>query len=639
MKINTIELPDDALNQHAAILGKTGSGKTYAAKTIVEHLLRLGRRVCVLDPTGAWYGMKSSVDGTKPGFPIVVFGGDHADVPINEHAGHAVGELVATQDVPSVIDLSGTTLGERHRFVERFAESLFRSNKRPLHLIIDEADEFAPQSGAPGTERMLGAIDRIVRRGRIKGFRVIMISQRPAVLNKNVLTQANTLIAMRLPATQDRKAIELWIKGQADEGQAGEVLKSLASLQRGEGWMWSPEHGVLARVKFPAITTFDSSRTPEDGHAIEGPRTLASVDLAAVNAAMSEAVEVAKENDPKLLRATIKELREELANGKSSPQVHDHAAIDRAVMDERRRVRAGASDLTSRLRFMAMNITNRAEEISNDADELIQDLVSLQNSIGAVETILGAEPAEMLDAGRSTERTSGRSRNAAPAQKPSVQRVVGGLLEVPVAGARLLTRREDETQGAGENLRIQNSSGPRLDMPGLRNGHLPSQKPSPAKTALLTRPQQKLIDAIAWWNALDIEPNRTQVSHVAGYTPSGGTWRNLMSECRSLGLIEDRGEVMGLTPAGLDAANAPGEPPSYAELVCRVCDQLTNPQRKVLLYLVVRGESTRTETAERNGYEASGGTFRNLLSELSGLGLITYPKKTTAKAADWLVKP
>lgn len=196
-----------------------------------------------------------------------------------------------------------------------------------------------------------------------------------------------------------------------------------------------------------------------------------------------------------------------------------------------------------------------------------------------------------------------------------------------------------------------------MDLPGLRNGHLSGKEaaaPDGGKSestnvryigtskpaAGLTRPQQKLIDAIGWWNAFGIEPNRTQVSHVAGYTPSGGTWRNLMSECRSLGLIEDVGDQMRLTWKGTDAANNPDEPPSHAELLRRVGEQLTNPQRKVLLYLVgVRGESTRTETAERNGYEASGGTFRNLLSELSGLGLITYPKKTTVKAAEWLVKP
>lgn len=38
-------LPEAALDQHMAILGKTGSGKTYAAKGVVEKLLTDKRQV------------------------------------------------------------------------------------------------------------------------------------------------------------------------------------------------------------------------------------------------------------------------------------------------------------------------------------------------------------------------------------------------------------------------------------------------------------------------------------------------------------------------------------------------------------------------------------------------------------------
>ena len=79
-------IPEDALKQHVAIVGKTGSGKTFRAKGEVERLLQKNQRVCIIDPTGAWHGLKSSADGKSPGFPVVIFGGDHADVPINEHA-------------------------------------------------------------------------------------------------------------------------------------------------------------------------------------------------------------------------------------------------------------------------------------------------------------------------------------------------------------------------------------------------------------------------------------------------------------------------------------------------------------------------------------------------------------------------
>lgn len=281
-------LPKEALAQHLAIVGRTGSGKTYTAKGLVENLLDEQRRVCILDPTGAWYGLRSSADGKRAGYPVAVFGGAHGDVPIAEHSGAALAAILAEKNLPAIIDLSEMLIGQRHRFVTDFAEAIYRLNKAVLHLVIDEADEFCPQNPMPETKRMLHHVDRIVRRGRIKGFRVMLITQRPAVLHKNVLTQANTLIAMRLTAPQDRKAIQAWVEGQADASKAKAVLESLASLKRGEGWVWAPEHDLLERVTFPRITTFDSSRAPDENESIAEPTKLADVDIGEIKASFAE---------------------------------------------------------------------------------------------------------------------------------------------------------------------------------------------------------------------------------------------------------------------------------------------------------------------------------------------------------------
>src|ERR1700678_743245 len=65
------------LEQHIAILGKTGSGKSYAAKGFAELLLAKHRRLCVIDPTGVWWGLRADSTGKKPGFPIYLFGREH----------------------------------------------------------------------------------------------------------------------------------------------------------------------------------------------------------------------------------------------------------------------------------------------------------------------------------------------------------------------------------------------------------------------------------------------------------------------------------------------------------------------------------------------------------------------------------
>jgi hypothetical protein len=77
-----VGLPADAFDDRIAIVGTAGSGKTYAAKGFVERLLESGARVAIVDPLGVWWGLRASADGTAPGYPVVVFGGRHADIPI-----------------------------------------------------------------------------------------------------------------------------------------------------------------------------------------------------------------------------------------------------------------------------------------------------------------------------------------------------------------------------------------------------------------------------------------------------------------------------------------------------------------------------------------------------------------------------
>jgi len=268
----------DLLASPTAIVGTTGAGKSYAAKGAVEELLRRAARVVIIDPTGAWYGLRSGADGKEGGFPVLIFGGDHADIEIGAESGSAIAEAIAGRQVQAIIDTSEMTGGEKTRFMTDFLQTLYARNKAALHLIVDEADEICPQNPMPEERRLSGAFDKIVRRGRIKGFRPLMITQRPAVLHKNVLSQVGTLVALKLTSPQDRKAIDDWVKGNADTDTAKGVMQSLPGLQRGEGWIWSPAAGVLERVTFPPISTFDSSRTPEAGEAIVAP-AMTAVDV------------------------------------------------------------------------------------------------------------------------------------------------------------------------------------------------------------------------------------------------------------------------------------------------------------------------------------------------------------------------
>jgi DNA helicase HerA-like ATPase len=99
----------------------------------------------------------------------------------------------------------------------------------------------------PGAERCFGAVDTMVRRGRSSGLAVTLISQRPQVINKDVLSQTEVLVSHQLTGPQDRKALQAWIEANDDENRSAEFMGALASLPKGRAWFWSP--GLLKVFK------------------------------------------------------------------------------------------------------------------------------------------------------------------------------------------------------------------------------------------------------------------------------------------------------------------------------------------------------------------------------------------------------
>lgn len=288
-------IPDAALEQDIAILGKKGRGKTYTAKGLVERLLDMGRRVIVLDPLSTWWGLKATASG-KEGYPIVVFGGPHADVQLDDGMGRGLGRFLAAEHISAVIDLGLMRKAEQSRVVADLLEEMFAKNRDPVTLVLEEADAFAPQNPmGDGNTRVLGEVDRIARRGRGFGFRLISLTQRPAKIHKDVLTQLSTLIALGVTSPQDRDAIKAWVEGNADRDKAREVMDSLASLRVGEGWIWAPDLDLLKRVHFPKIKTLDTSATPKAGEKRIEPKRLAKADLTRIEEKLKKEIEPKKE--------------------------------------------------------------------------------------------------------------------------------------------------------------------------------------------------------------------------------------------------------------------------------------------------------------------------------------------------------
>lgn len=69
---------------------------------------------------------------------MVVFGGRHADVPLDESMGAALGHLIGTHQIACLVDVSDLgSAAIRRRFMTAFTEALYQANTKPLPLVLD----------------------------------------------------------------------------------------------------------------------------------------------------------------------------------------------------------------------------------------------------------------------------------------------------------------------------------------------------------------------------------------------------------------------------------------------------------------------------------------------------------------------
>ena len=109
--------------------------------------------------------------------------------------------------------------------VNRIGNALFELRKvnkiPPLMLVVEEAHNFCPQQGQVACSKVFRTI---ASEGRKFGLGLLVISQRPAKVDKNVLSQCNTQIILKVNNPNDLKAIASSIEGLT-EGMEEEIQR------------------------------------------------------------------------------------------------------------------------------------------------------------------------------------------------------------------------------------------------------------------------------------------------------------------------------------------------------------------------------------------------------------------------------
>jgi hypothetical protein len=359
-----IHLPLDAVTQTFLVVGKRGSGKSNTAARLVEQMHRANLPFVVLDPTDTWWGVKAGTDG-KPGLKVYVFGGRHADLPLESTGGALLAQVLCEHRLPMVLSVKHLSGRERSTFMTAFAQTLFQKwAGGPLHVVLEEAHELAPQSvqnGRDGEQAMLGAFKRLWKLGRASGIGGTAVTQRPAALSKDITTQSEILIAHRIIGPQDVAAVGEWVKYH---GEHTKILGELPSLPTGEAFLWAPEFPEgrplgLSRIKVHRRDTFDSASTPKVGEQRVEPRQLAPVDMAILRTKMAATIAEAEASDPKALRARIAALEREVAERPPAPMP---TVVERPIITDGQITALNA--IADRLRSIGEQIASEGEAIA-----------------------------------------------------------------------------------------------------------------------------------------------------------------------------------------------------------------------------------------------------------------------------------
>jgi len=389
---------------------------------------------------------------------------------------------------------------------------------------------------------------------------------RPAVLNKDILTQAEVLIALRMTGPRDVAAIDEWVRLHAEEDQAVEVKRSLPSLPIGTAWVWSPGWlGLLQRVAVRPRATFDSSATPKAGQRRVTPTRLAPIDLAALGERITAMATEAAATDPAQLRHRIAQLERELTALRAAPP-------------QLQRVEVPVLDPAT------------AERL----EHWVTDIRELCDTLGAAATQI------------SDQLAATRTASTAPLPRPA---------PAPPPAARQARRAPERPYPTTNSTRepAAPTTGPGPD----RAPHGESAATPPLKAGA-----RRMLHTLARHHPMRV--TRPQLATLSRFKVTGGTFNTYYSTLRRAGLLTEHGGLIELTDAGRAAAGvSTTAPASTAELLDQWRTALKAGARTMLDLLIDAHPDalTRDELAQRAGYEISGGTFNTYLSTLRRNGL------------------
>jgi hypothetical protein len=296
----------DIATMGEALLATRGAGKSWLAAVEVEQLIEAGYPVAVLDVVGEYWSLKAK-------YPVIIFGGKHADAPLDPRIGKEIAHIILDKRLQAVIDLTGMKRADQPFFIADFCEELYEYGlkiKVPCWLVIEEAQNFVPQVGNPACKKPI--LD-IVEMGRHAGIGYCLVSHRSATIDKTALGLCDIVIFKRLTLPHDLNVVKDFFKGK--DPRFVDIVKILPGLANEEALIYFP-------LRFPEPIKFRvaARKTP---HVAETPtlelkQVVAPPELTAISKELTEYFrkmikeKIVKRDELSELRSRLEELQDEL---------------------------------------------------------------------------------------------------------------------------------------------------------------------------------------------------------------------------------------------------------------------------------------------------------------------------------------
>ena len=129
-----------------------------------------------------------------------------------------------------------------------FDFALWSEGQVPVTLVCEEAHRYVPANAAFGFEPCKRAIANIAKEGRKYGASLCVVTQRPAEIDPTILSQCNTVFALRMSNERDQAIVASAV---ADTGSG--LLQFLPSLGEREAIAFGDGMSLPVRIKFDEL--------------------------------------------------------------------------------------------------------------------------------------------------------------------------------------------------------------------------------------------------------------------------------------------------------------------------------------------------------------------------------------------------